>query len=320
MRILFADKVPTWLPPRMEEAGCTTHTDPTLEADRLSASLESFAPRVLVVRSTRVQAEQLEASPELALVLRAGAGVNTIDLERARQLGIKVANCPGMNAAAVAELTIGHLVNLDRRIADNVADLRSGRWAKKEYSKAAGLKGRTLGLLGLGNIGSRVARITLAMEMKVLAWDPFVSREQASALGVEKVEDHLELAARSQAVSIHLAEVPATRKLVDAEFFQHLPEGAFLVNTSRAGIIDRAALEHAMSHRGVRVALDVFWNEPPAAGSRIEDTMAANPSVYGTHHIGASTQQAQDAVGQETFRVLSRFLETGQVENWVNTP
>ena len=320
MRILFADKVPQWLPPKMEEAGCTTKLDPSLEGDALTAAIASFAPRVLVVRSTRVGADQLRASSELGLVLRAGAGVNTIDLDLARELGIKVANCPGMNAAAVAELTIGHLVNLDRRIADNVADLRAGRWAKKEYGKARGLKGRTLGLLGLGNIGSRVARIALAMEMEVLGWDPFVPAEKASEMGVEKVDDHLELASRSDAVSIHLAEVPSTRNLVDRAFVDAMRPGAFLVNTSRAGIVEKEALLEGITNKGIRAALDVFWEEPPAGGSTIEDELARHPAVYGTHHIGASTQQAQDAVGEETYRVLSHFLETGEALNWVNPP
>lgn len=318
MRVLFADRVPDWFPERLEASGTTVRVEPTLERETLTEVLAAFQPQVLVVRSTRVQQEQLEASPELKLVIRAGAGVNTIDVDGARERRIHVANCPGMNASAVAELAIGHLINLDRRISDNVADIREGRWAKKTYARSAGLRTRTLGLLGIGNIGQLAARIARAMGMEIAFWDPFVEEADVADLEARKVETPEALAEISDAVTVHLAEVPATRNLVGSSFFAAMKPGALFVNTSRSGIVERNALLQAIDDKGIRAGIDVWWDEPDANAREFADIAGKNPNIYGTHHIGASTQQAQDAVAHEAFRVLQTFRDEGQVLNQVN--
>ncbi|MBN1334478.1 MAG: phosphoglycerate dehydrogenase [Deltaproteobacteria bacterium] len=316
MKVLIADKVPAWFSRSLEEAGCTVHTDPSLDGPTLTEAMRAHDPTVVVVRSTKVQAEQIDAGNALKMIVRAGAGVNTIDVAKATTRGVKVTNCPGKNSSAVAELTIGFLVALDRRICDNVADLKAGKWAKKEYSKAEGLRGRTLGCLGLGNIGREVAHIAQAMGMNVIYWDPFVPADAAP--GCSKMETALEVAAAADAVTIHLALVPATRNLVNEAVIDALKPGAMLVNTSRAEIVDKAALVRAVQTKRIRVGLDVYWTEPAANDTVFADDVAALPGVYGTHHIGASTEQAQDAVAKEAVRIIRTFLDTGEASNCVN--
>ncbi|NUP90121.1 MAG: hydroxyacid dehydrogenase, partial [Candidatus Sumerlaeia bacterium] len=170
MKVLVADKFEKSGIDGLRAAGCDVTLDPDLKDESLTRAVAETECEVLVVRSTKVQAPALDAAPGLALIVRAGAGVNTIDVKRASELGIFVANCPGKNSAAVAELTMGLMLALDRRIVDAACDLRAGRWDKKGYSKARGIKGRTLAILGLGQIGRDVATRAKAFGMRVVAW------------------------------------------------------------------------------------------------------------------------------------------------------
>ncbi|MFH1468799.1 MAG: NAD(P)-dependent oxidoreductase [Pseudomonadota bacterium] len=318
MNVLIADKVPGWFVEKLKAAGCNVLWEPTLEADALTAAITAHEPAVIVVRSTKVQKAQIEAGAALKMVIRAGAGVNTIDVACATERGVKVCNCPGTNSAAVAELAIGHLINLDRRIADGVADLKAGVWNKKGYSKANGLKGRTLGILGMGNIGILTARIAQAMGMQIVTWDPFLSWEKAEELGVRKTDEILEVAREADAVSVHLALVPPTRGLVGAEFIGAMKPGAYLINTSRAEVLDKAAVVAGIQEKGLRLGTDVYWSEPAANDTVFADDVVALPGVYGTHHIGASTDQAQDAVSEMAWDIMDTFLTTAQIINAVN--
>ncbi len=318
MNVLIADKSPDWFVEKLQAAGCNVMWEPTLEAEALTEAIVAHKPVALVVRSTKVQKPQLDAASGLKFIIRAGAGFNTIDYVYAKELGIAVCNCPGMNASAVAELAIGHLINMDRQIADEVADLRGGAWAKKTYAKAAGLRGKTLGVLGMGNIGQLTARIAQAMFMDIITWDPFLSQEKADELGVTKTEDILEVARVADAVSIHLALVPPTKDLVGAEFIGAMKPGAFLINTSRAGIVVKDALVAGIQEKGIRAGLDVFWDEPAANDKDFGDDIVNLPGVYGTHHVGASTAQAQDAVSEEALRVVEQFMAEGPFRNHVN--
>ncbi len=296
---------------------------PDASGDALTDAVRTSGASVLVVRSTQVTEAMLDAGA-LALVVRAGAGVNTIDLAGASRRGIYVSNCPGKNAVAVAELTMGLLLALDRRIPDNVADLRAGSWNKKEYSKARGLLGRSIGLLGFGSIGQEVARRARAFGMPVLVWsrrfatDDEARRVAAETFGVEVVASAAELVSRVDVISVHLALGKDTRGFVNAELLSHARRGAFFINTARGEVVDAAALEAAVRDKGLRVGLDVFAAEPSAATGAFSDPLVSLPNVYGTHHIGASTDQAQDAIATETVRIVRTFKETGRVPNVVN--
>jgi D-3-phosphoglycerate dehydrogenase len=281
--------------------------------------MTAHEPDVLVVRSTKVPAAVIEAYAGLNLIIRAGAGYNTIDVETASARSVYVANCPGKNSVAVAELAFGLLLSLDRRIPDNVLDLRDRVWNKQEYSKAAGLYGRTLGIIGLGRIGREMVSRAHAFGMPVVAWSRSLTAVVASELGVDQAQSPADVARTADAVSVHLAATPETKGLLGAEFFAAMKPGAFFVNTARAEVIDEDALVAAVSEKRIRVALDVFSEEPSGKTGTVDSTLFDLPLVYGTHHIGASTEQAQNAVADEVVRIVATYLESGHVENCVNT-
>ena len=324
MKVLVADKFEAAGLEGLKAAGCDVIYEPDLAEQGLAAKIASSGADVLVVRSTRVTAPMLDAGT-LALIVRAGAGVNTIDVAAASQRGIYVSNCPGKNSVAVAELAFGLVLALDRRIPDNVADLRAGSWNKKEYSKARGLYGRTLGILGFGNIGQEMARRAQAFGMTVVVWSPRFTRDGAAAraalppdLTVTIVNSPEEVAERADVLSVHVALAPDTRGMVDGALLNRLKPGSYVVNTARGEVMDHAALAEAVKTRGLRVALDVFADEPTGATGEFHDPLVALPGVYGTHHIGASTDQAQEAIAAEAVRVVRTYKETGSVPNVVN--
>jgi D-3-phosphoglycerate dehydrogenase / 2-oxoglutarate reductase len=251
-------------------------------------------------------------------VVRAGAGYNTIDVTAASRRGIYVSNCPGKNSVAVAELAFGLILALDRQIADNVIALRQGQWNKSGFSKARGLFGRTLGLIGLGQIGREMVSRARAFGLPVIAWSRSLTAESAAALGVQYAASPLDVAAASDIVSVHVALNSATRGLIGAEFFAAMQPGAYFINTSRAEAVDQQALAQAIETKGLRAGLDVFASEPTGGTGEFTDTIVQKKLVYGTHHIGASTEQAQEAIGAETVRIIRTFLTTGQVPNVVN--
>src|ERR671916_232911 len=237
MLVLIADKFEQSGREGLESIGCDYEYQPDAKDDSLVEAIAHFRPDVLVVRSTKVTEPMFDAGP-LKLVVRAGAGYNTIDVAAASRRGVYVSNCPGKNSVAVAELAFALMLALDRRIAENVSELRAGRWNKKEFSKARGLLGRTLGLVGTGQIGREVITRARAFGMNVVAWSRSLTDESAAELAV--------------------------------------------------------------------------------AAGEFGDDIAREPNLYGTHHIGASTDQAQEAIAAETVRVIRTFKETGRVPNVVN--
>jgi D-3-phosphoglycerate dehydrogenase len=218
----------------------------------------------------------------------------------------------------VAELAFALVLALDRRVADNVIALRRGEWNKKEFSKARGLYGRTLGLIGTGQIGQEMIPRARAFGMKVVAWSRSLTAERAAALGVERLDTPQEVARASDVVSVHLALKPETRSLVGADVFNSMKEGAIFINTSRGEVVDQGALREVLKTGRIRAGLDVFAQEPAGATGEFTDEIAREENLYGTHHIGASTDQAQEAIAAETVRIVRTFKETGRVPNVVN--
>jgi D-3-phosphoglycerate dehydrogenase len=227
---------------------------------------------------------------------------------------------PGRNAIAVAELTMGLLLAIDRRIADNVADLRTGTWNKKGYSKADGLYGKTFGIVGLGEIGFAVAERAAAFGLRVLAIEKDrdeAAEERIRAIGIELVDSLDILVATSDVVSIH---VPATSETVgsfDARVLGLLRDDAILLNTSRGDVVDEAALMDAVEHRGIRAGLDVYPDEPGSGATEWSSKLAQHPNVVGTHHIGASTGQAQEAVADGVVAIIESYVR-GEIVDCVN--
>lgn len=318
MRVLVADSFEQSGLDGLAAAGCEVDFRPSLADQALVDAVASTHPDVLVVRSTKVPEPVLSAG-SLKLVVRAGAGYNTIDVAAASRLGIYVSNCPGKNSIAVAELAMGLICALDRRIPDQVVALREGRWEKGTYSKGApGLYGRTLGLLGLGQIGSAVVTRAKGFGMKVVAWSRSLTPEHAEEIGVEYAATPLDVAKAADVVSIHLALKPQTTGLVGADFLAAMKPGAMLVNTSRGEVVDTAALVAAVKEKGIRVGLDVYDGEPSGSSGTFAPEIVSLPGVYGTHHVGASTDQAQEAIAAEAVRIVREFLQTGKVPNVVN--
>jgi D-3-phosphoglycerate dehydrogenase len=317
MKVLVADKFEQSGQDGLRAIGCDVSYQPDLKDEALVQAVSQGTPDVLVVRSTKVTEAMLDAGA-LKLVVRAGAGYNTIDVAAASARGIYVSNCPGKNSIAVAELAFALILALDRRIADNVISLRRGEWNKKEFSKARGLYGRTLGLIGLGRIGQEMIPRAAAFGMPVVAWSRSLTPERAEALGIEYKESMLDVAQAADIVSLHLALKPETRGSIGDDFFNHMREGAYFINTSRGEVVDQSALLKAMHARGIRAGLDVYANEPTSSAGEFADEIAREANLYGTHHIGASTDQAQEAIAAETVRIVQTFKETGKVPNVVN--
>lgn len=315
MKVLVADKLSPKSIDGLKALGLTIDFQPDLTAETLSDVIGDA--NVLVVRSTKVPAAVFEAATELSLVIRAGAGVNTIDLIAASLRGVYVANCPGRNTAAVAELAIGLLIAADRRIVDASVALRDGRWLKKQFGAAKGLNGRTLGILGYGAIGRAVARCAAALGMRVAVWSRSMTEEYAAEENVEYAESPLALATISDAVSVHLAQTAETKHLVDARFLAALGPDAILVNTSRGELVDTRALGEAIDNNDLRVGIDVFENEPAGGEANFKHTDLA-AAVTCTPHIGASTNEASEAIAAEVVRIVESFVSTGRPLNTVN--
>jgi D-3-phosphoglycerate dehydrogenase len=333
MRVLIADKFEQSGIDGLKRAGCDVLYEPDLKEDALTHAIGSTGADVLVVRATKVTAAMLD-SGRLGLIVRAGAGYNTIDVTAASRRGIYVSNCPGKNAIAVAELAFALILGIDRRLAENVADLRSGIWNKKEYSKARGLYGLTLSLLGVGAIGREMIRRGAGFGMNVVMWSRRfdgqsrpLSEQDARELGVEGAQRQVSIdlvaspgdaAWRADVLSLHVALSDATKHLVNADVLAQLKPGAIVINTARGEVIDHAALTAAIRQKGLKAGLDVFAKEPVTATGAFTDPIVSVPGVYGTHHIGASTDQAQEAIAAETVRIVRSYKETGRVPNVVN--
>lgn len=317
MRALIADAFPEHYLADLRALGLEVTYDPTATAEQLPEKARDT--NILVVRSKKVEKPTIVAASGLGMILRAGAGYDTIDVASASERGIFVANCPGKNAVAVAELTLALILALDRRVVDGTVDLRAGIWNKKEYSKADGLKGRTIGVIGLGSIGRAVIQRAQALEMHVLAWSRSLTGMRADDLGVGYCRTPEEVAERADIVSVHLAQTKETKGLCGASFFAKMKPRAMFINTSRGGLHDEAALVQAMKEKKLRVGLDVFESEP-AGGSAtgVSNEIMSMPGFVGTHHIGASTEQAQDAIAEEAVRICREYIATGRPPNVVN--
>ena len=318
MKVLIADKFEKVGIDGLKELGCAVVSQPDVKAEELPARIREIDPNIVIVRSKKVSAESLKAGTALSLVIRAGAGIDTIDVAAASALGIFVSNCPGKNSIAVAELVMALLLACDRRIPDQVAELRQGKWSKGEYSKARGLYGRRLGIVGLGQIGREIATRARAFGMRVVAWSRNFTHSEAERLGLVYAQTPLDVARLSDAVTINVAANAETRHLVNAEFLAAMRPGAYLINTSRGSVVDEAALEQAVRERGLRAGLDVFQNEPAGSSGQFTNPIVQAPGVYGTHHVGASTDQAQVAIAHEVIRIVQTFQGTGEVPNVVN--
>jgi D-3-phosphoglycerate dehydrogenase len=273
----------------------------------------------LIVRSeTRVDRELLDAAPRLAVVARAGVGVDTIDVSAATEAGIVVLNTPGANTLAAAELTFALLLALARRIPDAAASTRGGEWDRRRFVGIE-LAGKTLGVVGLGRIGGAVAVRAAAFGMRVIGWDPYVSAARAETFGATLVSLD-ELLSESDVVTLHVPLTGQTSGMIDAAKLARMKPSAFLINSARGGAVDEPALLAALDEdRLAGAALDVFAEEPPhpgGAGARL----LQHPRVIATPHLGGSTHEAAERIAVELARDLADALLSGTASGAVNAP
>ena len=316
MKVLIADNFPSKYVEKIKSLVKEVIFEPKLKENDLQNHIKGID--ILVVRSTVVNAECIEKSDRLSLIIRAGAGVNTIDIKSANKKGIYVTNCPGKNSIAVAELAIGLICAIDRRIPDNVIDFRNGKWNKALYSKADGLAGKTLGVVGTGQIGLELIKRAKAFGLNIIAWSRSLTEEKAEEMEIERALSLEKLFSSSDIVSVHLAQTAETKKIISKELISKLKKGAYFINTARAGVVDEAALVEAAKSGNIFLGLDVFSNEPEGKEGELATPLRDLPNVYLTHHIGASTEQAQNAVAEETCNIIADYVKVGAIKNWVN--
>jgi D-3-phosphoglycerate dehydrogenase len=315
MKVFIADKVSNSMIQKLEAIGAQVTVNAEISEAELAGVIGDS--EVLIVRSKKVNAATINAATHLSLIVRAGAGVNTIDLDAANERGIHVTNCPGKNKDAVAELAIGLLIACDRRIVQAHGEMAAGSWNKKEFQKACGLKGRTLGVIGLGSIGTAVVERAKGLEMQVIAWSRSLTPEKAAELGIGYCSTLEAVAEQSDAISLHIAYSKNLKHRIGKDFFTRMKKGAILINTARGDIVDTAALKTAIREKGIKAGLDVFEGEPTGAKEPFLDPELASLAIC-TPHIGASTDQASEAICDEAVRIVKTFKESGKALNGVN--
>ncbi len=313
-RVLVSDDLSPEAVKILRDAGLEVDVKVGLKPDALEAIIGEYDG--LAVRSaTKVTARLLEKATRLKIVGRAGVGVDNVDLEAATRRGVVVMNTPGGSATAVAELALSMIMAAYRHVASATASVKAGKWEKKKF-QGRELAGKTLGVVGIGNIGSILVDRCLAMKMRAIAYDPFISPEAAAKLGVTLVD--LETVWRdADVISLHVPLTEQTRNMVNAATLAKMKRGAVLVNCARGGIVDEAALAEALRSGQLGAAgLDVFAEEPPAAGHPLLQL----DNLVTTPHLGASTEEAQTAVAIAVAEQLAQYLGNGVVRNAVNVP
>ena len=316
MRLLIADKLPREHIQTLQKIVEEVEYAPDLTAVTLADHMSNI--NVLIVRGTRVHSNVIKRANALELIVRSGAGTENIDMQAASARGIYVTNCPDKNSAAVAELTLGLLLAVDRRIPDQAASLADCRWDKTGFGKADGLKGKVFGVIGTGAVGREVIKRAKAFDMSVVAWSRSLTDDEAEELGVSRAQTIDELLSQCDIISLHVALTPETKHLLSADRISKLKTSAIILNTARGAIIDTAALAEALRNGRVRAGLDVYEGEPSEGQGKFANVLSGVPNWVGTHHIGASTEQAQIATADETVRIIDTYVKMGNVANCVN--
>ena len=314
MKILISDPLHEKGVEIFKQEGFEVEVKTGLSPEELREAIKGVAG--LVIRSaTKVDQALLDAADELKVVGRAGTGLDNVDIPAATAAGVVVMNTPGQNSNAAAELAMGHIFALSRHIARGNRGIKEGKWEKKQL-RGRELKGKTLGIVGMGNIGRILAELGAGVKMKVIGFDPFLDDAEIKARGAEpKTFD--ELLAEADYISVHVPKTAETSGLFNADNIAKMKDGAFLVNCARGGIVDEEALCDALAAGKLSgAALDVFEVEPLPADSRLiyADDVTCTP------HLGANTFEAQENVAVAVANQMSKFLKTGEAEFAVNEP
>jgi D-3-phosphoglycerate dehydrogenase / 2-oxoglutarate reductase len=301
MKILICDKTENEYIEQMRAAGLTVDVRDDITPEELFTVLPAYDG--MVVRSrTKVRQPLIDACPNLKVIVRGGAGLDTIDHEYAKSKGITVMNTPLANGLSVAELALGYMFMLARSLYKATATMKAEKWEKKSFNGDE-LGGKTLGIIGYGNIGHAIARLALALDMKVVAYDPYVTSQNGA-----KMVTLDELLAESDYITLHLPKTKESANMIGAEQFARMKNGVRIINCARGGIVNEEALYEALlSGKVAGAALDVYTEEPPADWKLVKlDNVIASP------HIGAATKEAQGRVGAEVAAKLIDFAKKMQ--------
>lgn len=311
MKILIPDKVNEKATKILEEAGFTVENKPGISEEEL-IKICSDADAMIVRSGIKITPAVIDAATSLKLVVRAGVGFDNIDAEYAASKGVVVENTPFGNTNAAAEHTLTLMILLAKHVIHSHIELKGGTWNRKKY-KGTELKGKTLGIVGLGNVGKKVAKVAIALEMDVLSFDPFIDESGMNELGIKKVELD-ELIKVADYITVHVPLNDKTKDMISEGQFKMMKDGVKIVNVARGGVVNEGALEHAIkSGKVAAAALDVYSSEPPVCNSLIGDDR-----VICTPHLGASTKEAQVNVAVDAANQIVSALKEGKIENCVN--
>lgn len=314
MKVLVADPIPDEAIQKMQNAGLSVDVKTGLDKEELIKIIPEYD--ALVVRSqTKVTKDVIDAAKNLKIIGRAGVGVDNIDVEAATQRGIVVVNAPGGNAVSTAEHTLALIFAVARKIPQADKSVKEGKWERKKFVGME-LRGKTIGVIGLGRVGFEVAKRARALEMNVIAYDPYISEERAREIGA-KIVTLEELLRTSDIITVHVPKTKETEKLISKKEFEIMKDGVYIINCARGGIIDEAALYEALVNGKVRgAALDVYEKEPPDP----DNPLLKLDNVVTTPHLGASTREAQISVGLTIADELINMARGLPVRNAVNLP
>ena len=312
MKVLVADLFPDSAVDRLREAGLECHYDHTLKGAELQAVMEEERPEVLLVRTTRVTANIITAACALELVVRAGTGTEGIDVAEASRQGVMVAHCPGKSAVAVAELVMGLICAADRRLPESIELLRAGKWRKEQSD---GVYSKTLGIIGLGDIGQEVAQRAHAFGLRLLAFDPQLSKVQTESLGCHYRDSLLSLVPEADILTFHVPTSRHTKHLLTADLLALCKPNALIINTSHWDLVKEEELIAALNaHPDMKYACDCYRYEPIEPGEEFRSRLTDHPQVYGTCHIASATRQADLASIDEALRIILKYAQTRQVD------
>jgi len=311
MKVLIPDKVNENATSILEDKGFTVENKPGISVEDLTLNCAD-ADAMIIRSGIKITPQVIDAATNLKLIVRAGVGFDNIDVEYAASKGVIVENTPFANTNAAAEHTLALLMMLAKHILHSTIELKGGVWNRKKY-KATELKGKTLGIIGLGNVGKKVAKVANVLEMEVICFDPFVDELVMKEIGIKKVELD-DLIKTSDYITVHVPLNEKTKDLISDEEFAKMKDGVKILNVARGGVVNEKALEGAIiSGKVAAAALDVYSSEPP-----ICESLIAHDKVICTPHLGASTKEAQVNVAVDAANQIVKALKEGKIENCVN--
>ena len=318
MKVLIADKFPIKYIDKIVKLKYQIIFNENITTKELINKIKGF--NILIIRNKKITNNIIENSNCLKLIIRAGSGYDNIDILSANKKYISVCNVPGKNAIAVAELTIGLMLSIDRKIPDNVNDIKNFKWNKNKYSNSIGIFGRKLGIIGFGEIGQLVAKRAFSFGMKILVYDTNLNKTKHNIINKYNIiikNDIYKLVKNSNIITLHIPSNKNTINIINKKILNFIKKDSIIINTSRSDIINEKDLICAMDNKNIKLGTDVYKDEPEYKSGYFKTHIGIHPNVYGTHHIGASTRQAQNSIASGVIKIL-KYFKLNKIINKIN--